>query len=323
MQAIHVTDHGDPNVLEIVEIEPPEPKPGEIRIDVEAIGVNFADIKRRSGTSRSSYPIPSVPGIEASGIVDKVTEDTDFSVGDRVVAYVSEGAYAEYLVANSEEAFSVPEAMSLEEAAGVPVQFITAYNALHGWGDFEHGDRVLIHAAAGGVGSAAVQLADHAGAEVFATASTEEKRALARDLGADHTIDYTTTNVEDAIYELTDGEGVDIVLDGVGGEAFEESLEALAHFGRIVSIGSASGEEGLPNPSRLRAKNASVIGYHLGRARRNDPESIEPGPSSVFELLALGTIDVLIGKKFPLSEAASAHKFIQSRDSTGKVLLIP
>lgn len=323
MRAIHVTDYGGPEVLEEIELEIPEPGSGEVRIDVEAIGVNYADIKRRSGASRNSPPLPSVPGIEAAGIVDAVGEDADYAVGDRVVAYVGEGAYAEYLVAAAEEVFPVPDALSIEAAAGVPVQFITAYNSLHGWGGYEPGDRVLIHAAAGGVGSAAVQLAAHAGAEVFATASTEEKRSLARELGADHTIDYTNASIEDAIDELTDGEGVDIVLDGVGGEAFDESIEALAHFGRIVSIGSASGEEGSPDPSRLRAKNASVVGYHLGRARRNDPESIGPGPSTVFELLASGEIEVLIGETFPLSAVAQAHEFIESRSSTGKVLLIP
>ena len=323
MRAIHVTAYGGPEVLQEVELERPEPMAGEIRIDVEAIGVNYADIKRRSGASRNAQSPPYVPGIEAAGTIDAVGDGVEFAVGDRVTATVSEGAYATSLVTDTKGVYPIPDSLSFEAAAGVPVQFITAYNCLHGWGGLEAGERVLIHAAAGGVGSAAVQLAARAGAEVFATASTEAKRQLASDLGADHTIDYTSVDVAEAIDAATDGAGVDLVLDGVGGEAFDSSVDALAPFGRIVTIGSASGEEGAPDPSLLRRKNASVIGYHLGWTRELDPSRIEPAPSTVLELLAAGEVELHVSETFSLSDAAAAHEFVESRESTGKVLLRP
>lgn len=323
MRAIHVTAYGGPEVLQEVELERPEPMAGEIRIDVEAIGVNYADIKRRSGASRNAQSPPYVPGIEAAGTIDAVGDGVEFAVGDRVTATVSEGAYATSLVTDTKGVYPIPDSLSFEAAAGVPVQFITAYNCLHGWGGLEAGERVLIHAAAGGVGSLAVQLAAAAGAEVFATASTDAKLDLARELGADHAIDYAETDVAAAVSERTDDEGVDLVLDGVGGDAFAASVEALAPVGRIVTFGMASGSIPTVATPRLLFENRSVVGYHLEHALEHVPDRVETAIPDLLDHLTAGRVDPVIGGTFDLTDARAAHDALESRETVGKVVLEP
>jgi NADPH2:quinone reductase len=324
MRAIRATDYGGGDVLEPVEIDEPEPGPGEIRIDVAAAGVNWADVMRRRGeyADSGSRNVPYVPGIESAGTVDAVGDGADFAVGDRVVAKLKQG-YAEKVVTDGEWAVPIPDSLGFEEAAGIPLQFLTAHGVLFGWGGLEAGERVLIHAAAGGVGSAAVQLADHAGAEVFATASTPEKTDLAAELGADHTIDYTERDVADAVDDLTGGAGVDLVADGVGGDAFREGIDALAQFGRIVTYGFASSDVPSVSADELMYNNESVIGFHLGNTMRQDPERIRSIIPEVTDLLEAGAVRVVVGETFPLSEAAAAHEFVESRESVGKVVLLP
>lgn len=323
MRAVRAATHGPSDVLEIDDVDRPEPGRGEVRVRTAAIGVNFADIKRRRGDVARLQETPYVPGIEAAGTVEAVGADVDLEVGDRVAAHVTEGTYAEAFVADAGSLFVIPDELSFDDAAGFTVQFVTAYNCLHGWGNVESGENVLVHAAAGGVGSAAVQLATIAGAEVFATASTDEKLAFARDLGADHCIKYTDTDFVAAIDDITDGSGVDLVLDGVGGETFDDSVDALAPFGRIVSIGSASGADGRVNPSPLRKRNASVIGYHFGKAMEADPDRVRPAVRDLFDLLSTDDISVVVDKTFSLEDAAAAHAYIEDRQSRGKVLLHP
>ena len=301
----------------------PGPRPNQVSISVEAIGVNFADIKRRRGASKRGGDPPFVPGIEASGVVYSVGEGAAHEPGDRVVAYVPRGAYAEYVIADDDRVFDVPDGMTFDEAAGFPVQFITAHNALFEWGGLVEGERALVHAAAGGVGSAAVQLARSIGSEVFATASTDRKLAFAAELGADHLLDYTETAFEDEIAQLTDERGVDLALDGVGGRVFEDSLGALAPFGRLVSVGSASGSEGSIDPSLLRVENQQVIGYHLGTAMEYSRERVVPALPHLYELFETGEIAVKLGRTFSLEEAARAHEHVESRQSIGKVILQP
>jgi NADPH2:quinone reductase len=219
--------------------------------------------------------------------------------------------------------FDIPDGLSFEEAAGFPVNFLTAHNVLFEWGGLEAGERVLIHAAAGGVGSAAVQLARTANAEIFATASTDAKLELAERLGADHLIDYVKSDFVEAIDRITDGEGTDLVLDGVGGDAFDGGLEALAPFGRLVSVGSASGREGTLDPSLLRVDNQRVLGYHLGTAMEREPNRVKPAVSHLYDLIESGKIEVIVDQTFPLNEAAKAHDSMESRRSVGKMILLP
>ncbi|WP_135851063.1 quinone oxidoreductase family protein [Halorussus salinus] len=323
MKRVEVTEFGSSDALEVTDAETPEPGPGEVRIAVEAAGVNFADIMQRRGHYVGGPEPTYVPGMEAAGTIDAVGEGVEREEGERVVAMTGRNAYAEYVVADAQSVFEVPEEMSFDEAAGFPVQFMTAHAVLHEWGELEEGERVLVHAAAGGVGTAAVQLASAAGAEVFGTASTDEKLALAERLGCDHPINYEEEDFREVVEDETDGEGVDLVLDGVGGETFARSLDALSHFGRIVAYGAASGEPGRVETTRLLFENKSVEGFHLGNALQRDPQRILRSVPELQGLLAAGELEIVVGERFPLEDAAEAHEAIENRETTGKVVLNP
>jgi NADPH2:quinone reductase len=322
MRAIEVAEFGSTDTLQLVERDVPEPGAEQVRIQTEAIGVNFADIMQRRGTYPTGPEPPFVPGFEAAGIVDAVGSDvTGLSEGDRVVGYPDGGAYGEYAVCRAAGMFEVPEEMDFETAAGYPVQFLTAHNCLFEWGGLESGERVLIHAAAGGVGSAAVQLADRAGAEVFGTASSAEKLDYVADLGCDHPINYVEDDFADEIADITDGEGINLVLDGVGGETHAKSYDALCHFGRLVAFGVASGEVPEPNVWELLFENHSVIGFHLGQSMNHDPERVLGAVPELSDLLVSGEVEINVGASFPLEDAAAAHQHIEDRKNIGKVVL--
>ncbi|ELY61704.1 NAD(P)H quinone oxidoreductase [Natronococcus amylolyticus DSM 10524] len=323
MKAIEVTEYGDSDELEVVDRDVPEPDASEVRIEIEAAGINFADVMQRRGVYPGGPEAPYVPGMEAAGTVDATGEGVDLDEGDRVVTMLDRGGYAEYATANAQMLFPIPEGMSFEEAAGFPVQFLTAHSCLFGWGELEEGESVLIQAAAGGVGTAAVQLASNAGAEVFGTASSEEKLELAAELGCDHPIKYTEADFRETVEDETDGEGVDLVLESVGGDVFERSLDAMAHFGRMVTFGVASGEPASAENRRLLFENKSVRGFHLGQAAVHDPSRIMQAVPDLTEGFASGDLEVIVGESFPLEEAADAHRYIEDRKSSGKVLLKP
>jgi NADPH2:quinone reductase len=339
MQRVEVTEFGDSDALTVTEAEKPEPGAVEVRVAVEAVGINFADIMQRRGHYVGGPEPTYVPGMEAAGTVDAVGESVDHEEGDRVVAMTGQNGYAEYVLADADSLFEVPEAMSFEAAAGFPIQFMTAHAVLHEWGGLAEDDRaataaeperasgraqrVLVHAAAGGVGTAAVQLASAAGAEVFGTASTEEKLELAERLGCDHPINYEKEDFREVVKAETGGEGVDIVLDGVGGETFAKSIDALSHFGRVVAYGAASGEPGEVDTTRLLFENESVEGFHLGNALQRDPQRILQSVPELQQMLAAGELEVVVGQTFPLEDAAAAHEAIENRETTGKVVLKP
>ncbi|WP_435195073.1 quinone oxidoreductase family protein [Natronomonas sp. EA1] len=340
MQAIQVTEFGDSDTLEVVETDVPEPGPGEVRIEVRAAGINFADIMQRRGHYHGGPEPPYVAGMEVAGVVDAVGEgseersssgrasgqgpraDVGRSEGDEVVAMVDGGGYAEFAVADAQGLFDIPEPMSFEEAAGFPVQFLTAHNCLFEWGELEEGESVLIHAAAGGVGTAAVQLASNVGAHVIGTASTSEKLETASELGCDVPINYTEEEFVARVKEETDY-GADLVLDGIGGETTEKSLDALKEFGRMVSYGAASGRPGRPPTDKLLFGNKTVKGYHLGRALARQPMSVLEAVPALTEQLASGALEVQVGHTFPLAEARAAHDAIENRETSGKVVLVP
>lgn len=322
MRVIEAPAFGESDVLSTAERDVPEPGPEEVRIAVEAVGVNFADVMQR----RDHYPggpqPPYVPGLEAAGTIDEVGESADREVGERVVA-MTNAAYADYVTASVDALFDIPGEMGFEEAAGFPVQFLTAHNTLFEWGGLVEDERVLIHAAAGGVGTAATQLASRAGGEVFGTASSQEKHDLATELGLDHPINYTETDFAERVNDLTDGDGVDLVLDGVGGETTQQSLNCLTHFGRMVVYGAASGQPGQPDTSTLLFNNHTVLGYHLGQAMGRTPQRVLGAVPDLTEALASGELEVIVGETFPLEEAAEAHAYIENRESSGKVVLVP
>ncbi|AFK21544.1 NADPH:quinone oxidoreductase family protein (plasmid) [Haloferax mediterranei ATCC 33500] len=323
MRGVEVSEYGDSAVLTPTDLPEPTPSADEVSIDVAAAGVNFADIEQRRGNYPNGPSPPFVPGLEVAGTVTAAPAESDFVVGDRVAALTSSGGYAELATAPVERTFRIPESLSWAEATALPVQGLTAHNVLHEWGNLSSGERVLVHAGAGGVGSLAVQLADAAGATVFATASTSEKRELTRDLGADHAIDYTEADVADAVLSRTDGTGVDLVIDGVGGDAFAASVEALAPVGRIVTFGMASGSVPTVATPRLFFANQSVIGYHLTHALDHVPERVLGAVPSLTDHLESGRVEVVVDRTVSLEEPQQAHDALANRETVGKVVLKP
>jgi NADPH2:quinone reductase len=323
MKTVQVTEFGDRETLEVVEEETPEPGEGEVRVEVKAAGINFADIMQRRGHYQGGPTPPYVPGMEVAGVIDAVGDGVGREVGDEVVTMVEGGGgYAEYAIADAMGLFDIPEGLSFEEAAGFPVQFLTAQNCLHEWGGLEKGESVLIHAAAGGVGTAAVQLAREAGAEIYGTASTQEKLDKAASLGCDHPINYEEEDFVEVVNEKTDY-GVDLVLDGVGGDTTSDSLKALKEFGRLVVFGAASGEPGRPRTDNILFGNQKIIGYHLGRGIARKPMKVLASVNELSEKLAEGKLEVQFDTAFALEDAAEAHEYVESRQSMGKVVLTP
>lgn len=317
MQAVVASAHGDADVLELRDVATPDPGPGEVRVRVAAAGLNFADVEKRRGNYPDGPDPPFVAGMEAAGRVDAVGPGVDRAVGDPVVC-LGDGAFAEYVVVDAYRTFDAPD-VPLVEAAGVPVQWLTARNCLFEWGDLSPGETVLVLAAAGGVGSAAVQLASHAGATVLGAASGE-KTAFVSDLGAT-AVDYEATDLASAVAESTDGRGVDLVLDGVGGGAFRGAVDALDDCGRVVTYGMASGRPGSVATPRLFFRNRSVVGYHLEHGLAHDRERVLTGWGPLTEALESGAASVRVDRRFPLPEARAAYERLESRASRGKLLL--
>lgn len=323
MRAVEVTEFGGPEGLIPTEKERPTPESGELLIEVTAAGINFADIQQRMGLYPGGPEPPFVPGFEVAGHVTAVGEDCDVEVGDRVAGLSNVGGYAEFTVGDAATVIEIPDDLDTAEAAAVPVQFLTAHGCLFDRGGLEADENVLIHAAAGGVGSAAVQLAASTGATVFGTASTQEKLDHVASLGCDHPINYEESDFAEEIEEITDGAGIDLVIDGVGGDAFRDSLDTLNHFGRIVTMGVASGNPAVAPTTSLLFSNQEVVGFHLGNTIARDPNrALEPLPE-LFERVTEGDLSVTIGGRYPLEDADQAHEFIESRQSRGKVLLEP
>jgi NADPH:quinone reductase-like Zn-dependent oxidoreductase len=335
MRSVWITKSGPPEVLEVRDGPEPEPKDGEVLIRVRGSGVNFADVMARLGLYPDAPPRPCVVGYEVAGTVERLGNGVNgrFSVGQRVVALTRFGGYAEAVSVPGRQVFPLPEAMSFEAGAAVPVNYLTAVLMLRHFGNVHAGERVLVHAAAGGVGVAAIQLCKLAGADVIGTASASKHEAL-RAMGVRHTIDYRTQDFEAEVKRITDGRGVDIALDATGN--FRKSYRCLAPLGRLVCFGISGASTGV-SPNRLAAvrrlvtlpwfhpialmnANKAVIGVNLGHLW----DRIDMLRREMLGLLAdcaAGHLEPKVGKTFPLTEAAAAHRYIQERQNIGKVIL--
>lgn len=324
MKAIQFTEYGGPNVLTLVDIEKPTPKGHEVLIEIKAIGVNYADTARREGQYVLPTPLPYIPGAEVAGIVTAVGEKvTKVQPGTRVVTLMESGGYAEFALADERSVIPIGEELKFELAASLPLQGLSAYHILKTMGQLEEGETVLIHAAAGGVGTIAVQLAKIFGAgKIIATASTDEKLQLAREMGADVLINYTKEGWEEEVLAATDGKGVDVALEMAGGAIFYQTLKCLAAYGRLVIYGVASGEQSKFYPSSLMAKNQSVIGFFLPQIMRKK-ELFQQSLEELFSYLQEGRLSLTIGEVFPLEEAAKVHELMQARKTKGKLILVP
>lgn len=322
MKAIRVHQFGDASVLQYEDAPLPEPKPGEIRIKLVAAGLNFIDIYHRTG----AYPLatPFTPGMEGAGTVDALGAGVaDLQVGDRVAYPLQMGAYAEYAVVPADRVVRVPEGVDLKTAAAVMLQGMTAHYYSTSTFPLRAGDKALIHAAAGGVGLLLVQMAARLGATVYATVGNDDKAQLALAAGAAAAIVYTREDFPAAVHRLTTGEGVNVVYDSVGQATYEGSLRCLLPRGCLVSYGQASGPVPPLDPQVLSAHGSLYLTrptlIHYTRTRAELLERAR----DLFAWLQAGTLQVRIDSTFPLAEAAAAHRRIQSRQSAGKILLLP
>ncbi len=324
MKAIVAEEKGDPEVLRYADAERPAPGEGEVLIEVRAAGINYADTMRRRDQYLVRQKFPFTPGSEVAGTVVEVGEGVDnASEGDRVVTLVNTGGYAEYAVAPAASLIPMSENLDFDEAAAVPLQGLTAYHVIKTSGAMKEGETVLVHAAAGGVGTLAVQMAKLMGAgRVIATAGSEEKLELARSLGADVLIDYTEDDWPAGVREATEGEGADVILEMVGADFPEKNLECLAPFGRMVVYGAASGEMGTIVPASLMNRCHSVVGFWLMPVLRRQ-DLVVPSLEQTLAWISSGDLKLTIGAKYPLEKAAEAHADLENRRTTGKLVLRP
>jgi NADPH:quinone reductase len=315
MRAIEMTEFGGPEVLKLVERPVPEPADGEVLIRVTRAGLNFADTHTRTNDYIAKATLPLIPGAEVAGVRE---ED-----GVRVVALVGSGGYAEYATALRERTFPIPAGLDDGTALALLMQGLTAWHLYRTSAHLAAGESVVVHSAAGGVGSLAVQLARPLGAgRVIATASTEAKRALAMELGADVAVSGSAEGLRERLIEANGGNEVDVVLEMAGGEVFEQSLAALAPFGRLVVYGISSRDQNEVRTGTLLRHSRAVVGFWLMHCLGR-PEMIDMALSDLFERAARGELRVVVGHTYPLGEAAQAQIDMQERRTTGKLLLDP
>lgn len=328
MKTIVVEQTGSPEVMKLQEVDKPKPATDQVLIRVEAISVNFADIKARQGQYHGvAADAAFTPGLDCAGVVVETgAQVTLFKPGQRVMAFPAGGSYAEFVVAPENLTYPVPDEISSETAAASLTVGITAYNVIQRMARLEKGETILIHAAAGGIGSTAIQLAKLLGAsKIIGTVGSDEKIDRAKSFGADEVINYRSVDFVGKVNELTGGKGADVILDTVAGENFEKSLKCLGTFGRIISFGHANDGSvpGIAKTDQLHSSCRSVIGYSTGTYRKNRPEFLKEGAEKIIDYLMKDQLKIVISKSFALEDAAEAHAHIESRASIGKILLIP
>ena len=323
MKAVVINEFGGPEVLKYIEVDMPTIESNQVLIRVDATSVNFADIMTRQGKFHAAGKPPIIPGMDATGVIAEVgSEVQNLKVGQRVIAFPKTGSYAEYIVADENLAFVLPENVDYRKAAASPLVSFTSYKLLADVGRLVQGESVLIHAAAGGIGTTAIQLAKILGASrVIGTVGSESKISTALEAGADDVINYEQEDFVEKVNELTGGKGVDVILDSIGGKVAEKSLDCLAMYGRLVNFGNASGEIGQVKTVDLHSSCRAVLGFSLGTTRNNRPELLRETAERVLEYLADGRLDIKIGNTFSIEEASEAHRLIESRQSEGKIVL--
>ena len=320
MKAIRMEKYGDADVMKLTDDAPkPAPAAGQVLVKIHAAGVNYVDTYQRRGL----YPVtlPYIPGLEAAGTVEALGKGAEgLSIGDRVAYTGHPGSYSEYTVIEADRLIKLPDALTFEQGASVPLQGMTAHYLLHAFRKPGPGDTVLVHAAAGGVGGLLVQWAKHLGATVIGTVSTEEKARIAKEAGADHVILYIKQDFVSETKRLTNGRGADLVLDGVGKTTFSNSLEAAAVRGHVVIFGSASGPADPIQPNALMARSISLSGGSLGNFTAARKELLERS-GAVLDGIKEGWLKLRIDRVLPLADAAEAHRLLEGRKTMGKIVL--
>jgi len=322
VKAIVFDKTGDSSVLHLQDVPKPEIRPGLVLMKVHAAGINFADTLFIRGEYMIKPSLPETPGLEAAGVIEEVGPDVKgLRPGMRVAGFARK-SYAEYCLVPAAGVIPIPDDVSFEHGAAFPIQVLTAWHLLHTAYHTGPGTTVVIHSAAGGVGLAAIQIAKAAGARVIGTVSSNDKAAIAKQYGADEVINYATHDFGAETMKLTDGKGANLILDAVGKPTFEKGLGCLATFGQLILYGRSGGSPDPFDPRRLFEKSARVGAFGLPTVFQF-AELMRAGIEKSFGLMREGKLKVVIGKTFPLAQAVEAHRFMESRASVGKLLLIP
>ena len=321
-----VRELGGPESLHLEDVEPGEPPAGMVRVAVRAAAINFPDALMVAGTYQTKPALPFVPGVEVSGEVVAAPASSGFKAGDKVMALLdsgglTRGGYAEIADAAPRSVSRMPANMSFEEAAGFTLTYQTGWFGLHRRANLQPSETLLVHAGAGGVGSAAIQLGKAAGATVIATAGSDEKVKVCMSLGADHVINYKTQDFAEEVKKLTAGRGADVIFDPVGGDVYDRSTKCIAFEGRIVVVGFTSGRIPQAATNHVLIKNYSVVGLHWGLYTTRAPELIPPVARALVELYEAGKIKPHISARMPLADAPKALAAVAGGTSTGKVIL--
>ncbi|HEY2631898.1 MAG TPA: NADPH:quinone oxidoreductase family protein [Solirubrobacteraceae bacterium] len=323
MRAIQITEFGGPEVLKLIELPTPEPAAGEVLIRVTRAGINFADTHTRTNSYVQKATLPLVPGGEVAGVVVEAPGNAPVKAGQRVVALTGDGGYAEYATAPAERCYPIPDDLDDGTAVALTIQGLTAWHLYRTAARVAEGESVVVHSAAGGVGSLAVQLGRPLGAgRVIATASSAERRELALSLGADVAIDPDPEGLTERLLQANGGSEVDAIFDMAGGETFERSYRALAHFGRIVVCGISSQQPNEIRTGSLLRHSRTVAGFYLFHCLER-PEMVTGALAELFARAASGELRVVVGDTYPLEDAAQAHVDLRERRTTGKLLLDP
>jgi NADPH2:quinone reductase len=323
MKAVICKEHGLPNKLAL-DTEWPEPSVGEsdVLIDVKAAGLNFPDVLMIQGKYQYQPDMPFIPGGECAGVVEAVGDKvTRFKVGDKVLSAGGSGAFCQKIAVNEFAAFPMPEGLSFEQAAGVSITYFTSYYALKQRANIQPGETLLVLGAAGGVGTSAIELGKHMGAKVIAAASTDEKLELCKKLGADEVINYSEANLKDTIKELTDGKGVDVVYDPVGGDYSEQAIRGMGWNGRYLVIGFASGPIPKIALNLTLLKGCSLVGVFWGRFAGEEPEVNLKNIEELWELFGSGKISPVVTDSFPIEQYEEAFNCMIERRARGKVII--
>jgi len=322
MKTVRVHEYGGVEVLKYEDVSMPEPGEGEVRVKIEAAGVNFIDIYHRIGRYQGSLPLTL--GLEGGGVVDALGSNvTDVKPGDRVAYAGVQGSYAEYAIAPAWKLIQIPSEVDIQRATAAMLQGITAHYLTHSTYPLKQGETILVHAAGGGTGQLLVQMAKLIGVHVIGTVSTEEKAALALEAGADEVINYVEKDFETEVKRLTNNAGVDVVYDSVGKDTFEKSLNCIRRRGYMVLFGQSSGSAPSMDPQILNPKGSlfltrPTIGHYIA-----DRAELSGRVNDLFNWMAIDRLKVRIDQTFPLSNSAEAHQYLEARKTKGKLLLIP
>jgi len=323
MRAVICRAWGPVDDLKLEDVAPPTPGPGQVVIDVKATGVNYADAIMVAGRYQTRPPFPFSPGLETAGVVARCGDGvTRYKPGDRVMAILAYGGFAEQALADDAEVFAIPDKMPFDEAGAFPIAYISSHVAIRWQGRLEAGETLLVLGAAGGVGLTAVEIGKAMGARVIAGASTAEKLAVARERGADATINYVAEKLTERVMALTDGTGADVCFDPVGGGLFDAALSSLGWGGRILLVGFVGGIQSIP-ANRLLVKHRAALGSSLRYFRWHAPDKLQRSVAELVEWYAKGRLKPCVTHRLPLERSAEAIRLLTDRKAHGKIVVMP